>query len=146
MTLADGTLQVLLVDDEPRVTAGLARALRSLRPRWKLRAVDSGAAALAKLAEVALDVVVTDLRMPGMSGSELIREVELRHPLVVRIMLSGVVDPSLVAQAQGWSQRYLFKPCPPERLVDEITAAVAMRESQQAMERAARCPPTTPGS
>jgi CheY-like chemotaxis protein len=120
-------LQVLLVDDEPRVTSALTRAVRSLQPTWKLQVANNGHDALLMISDSIIDVVVTDMRMPNMSGSELIREIQFRYPWILRIMLSGIVDPSLVTQAQRW-QRYLFKPCPPERIVLEIQSAISNRD------------------
>jgi CheY-like chemotaxis protein len=140
----DDTLHVLFVDDEPRITSALMRVLRSLEPKWKLQAAASGPEALDKLSQSTVDVVVTDMRMPEMSGSDLIREINWRYPWVVKIMLSGIVDPSLVEQAQRWPQRYLFKPCPPERMREEILLAVVMRDGDLTLERKQPLPVTRP--
>ena len=66
-------LKVLLVDDEPKVIDTLIYALRN-RP-YHLRSASSGKEALAKFADEAADILVTDIKMPGMNGLELINKV-----------------------------------------------------------------------
>ncbi len=68
-------LRVLFVDDEPRVLAALQRMLQGRRPGWALRFAGGGAQALDLLADQPVDVVVSDLRMPGMDGAELLAAV-----------------------------------------------------------------------
>ncbi len=79
--------RILFVDDEPRILDGLRRMLRSKRKEWEMSFVGSGAEALSLLGEHAFDVVVSDMRMPGMDGAALLDHVKARHPEVVRIIL-----------------------------------------------------------
>ena len=60
--------QVLFVDDEPNVLSGLRRMLRGMRSEWNMEFVDSAAAALEVLGERSVDVIVSDVRMPGTDG------------------------------------------------------------------------------
>ena len=71
-------LKVLLVDDEPKVIDTLIYALRN-QP-YQLRSAFSGEEALAKFADEAADILVTDIRMPGMNGLELINKVLTKYP------------------------------------------------------------------
>ncbi|MCA9502032.1 MAG: response regulator [Spirochaetaceae bacterium] len=78
---------VLLVDDEPSVLAALQRGLR--REGLELRTADRAASAVACLEREAIDLVITDHRMPGPSGIELLALVRARWPATGRILLSG---------------------------------------------------------
>ncbi|RPJ73839.1 MAG: response regulator [Desulfobacteraceae bacterium] len=118
---------VLFVDDEPRVLQGLQRMLRRWREEWTLGFVESGREAIARLAEEPFDVLVTDLRMPGMGGEELLRAVKEHHPRLVRIIFSGEMDPAGSFTAVHLAHRYLAKPCEPEALVAALTQAFALR-------------------
>ena len=65
-------IRVIFVDDEPRVLEGLKRMLRPKRNEWNMKFVGSAQAALESLKDEPCEVVVTDMRMPGMSGAELL--------------------------------------------------------------------------
>ena len=77
---------ILFVDDEANILAGLRRMLRGLRPTMDLQFADSGEQALAVLATQPVDVLVTDMRMPGMDGAQLLEQVQQRWPHVVRML------------------------------------------------------------
>ncbi|MGB2821543.1 MAG: response regulator, partial [Phycisphaerae bacterium] len=64
-------ISVLFVDDEPRILNGLHRSLRAMRHEWDMALATGGAEALETLATRPFDVVVSDMRMPGMDGVEL---------------------------------------------------------------------------
>src|SRR5688500_1458244 len=81
---------VLLVDDDPQLLAALRRTLR-FEP-YKLLMAESAGAALWLLATTPVDVLVTDQRMPGMSGAEFLTKVRAEYPHVVSIMLTGNAD------------------------------------------------------
>lgn len=108
--------QILFVDDEPMLLQGLQRLLRPFRTEWDMSFVESGQAALERMAEHPFDVIVTDMRMPGMNGAELLKEVRARYPAMVRIVLSGHADKELVAQCVGTAHQYISKPCDPDQL------------------------------
>lgn len=116
--------RILFVDDEQLILQALQRMLRSMRDRWTMAFVGSGAEALALLDREPFDVLVTDMRMPGMNGAELLKEVLVRHPAMIRMVLSGHADQELVAQCVGVAHQYLSKPCDPERLMHRITCAL----------------------
>ena len=84
--------RVLFVDDEQRVLDGLARMLRPLRHEWEMSFASGAAEGLAELEARPFDVVVSDMRMPGMDGVELLTQVKEQHPGLVRIVLSGQTD------------------------------------------------------
>jgi HD-like signal output (HDOD) protein/CheY-like chemotaxis protein len=103
--------RILFVDDEPLVLQGLQRMLRALREDWDMLYVGSGAEALARMAEQTVDVVVSDMRMPGMNGVELLQEVARRHPGTIRMILSGDAHPEHVLQCVNIAHQFLSKPC-----------------------------------
>lgn len=113
--------RLLFVDDEDRVLDGLQRMLRPMRHEWDMRFVTSGVVALQSLAQTPFDVVVSDMRMPGMDGAQFLREVQARFPQVVRMVLSGHSDQNMIEQSRNATHLYLAKPCPPEVLKATIT-------------------------
>ena len=118
---------VLFVDDEPLLLQGLQRMLRSQREVWAMRFAGSGREALALLAQETCDVLVTDLRMPGMSGEELLRTVKERYPQLVRIILSGEMESAASFTAVQCAHRYLAKPCEAQELTSALSQALALR-------------------
>lgn len=106
----------VFVDDEPLVLQALQRMLRPLRDTWQMHFVSSGAEALELLSRQPCDVVISDMRMPGMSGAELLEQVRRRHPHTVRIALSGQASPETIANDVAPVHQFLSKPCDPELL------------------------------
>src|SRR5262245_37814840 len=98
--------KILFVDDEPNVLQGLERMLRSMRHEWEMQFAMSGPAALERLAEQTFDVIVSDMRMPGMTGAQLLTEVSQRHPHIVRIILSGQADQEDILRSVGPTHQY----------------------------------------
>jgi HD-like signal output (HDOD) protein len=120
--------RIVFVDDEPNVLDGLRRMLRSFRHEWSMEFAASGGEALALLAQAACDVLVTDMRMPGMDGAELLGEVRTRYPNVVRIVLSGQGDRDAVLRSVHVTHQYLAKPCDPQTLKATVLRACALRD------------------
>jgi len=119
--------RVLFVDDEQRVLDGLRRQLRGLRDEWEMEFCGSGAEALALMNEAPVDVVVSDMKMPGMNGAELLTRVSHEHPETVRIVLSGHADREAILKSVGPAHQYLAKPCEPEVVRATISRACALR-------------------
>lgn len=122
------SLHVLFVDDEPMVLAGLRRLLRGQRRQWRLSFAQGGPEALAMIARETPDIVVSDMRMPGMDGAELLAEVRRLYPHVVRIILSGQSDPAAVMKSVLPAHQFLAKPLEAERLVAVLSQAAALRQ------------------
>lgn len=120
--------RLLFVDDEVRVLAAMKRMLYPLRHGWIMEFANSGGEALEKLSQANFDVLITDLMMPGMSGTELLGEVVKRHPAVTRIVLSGAADQAMTLSAVvGLSNFYLVKPCDSETLRQTLNRALVLR-------------------
>ncbi|MEM6799531.1 MAG: response regulator [Planctomycetota bacterium] len=120
--------RVLFVDDEPNVLAGLRRMLRNRRGQWDMAFAAGGEEALARMQEKPFDVIVSDMRMPGMDGAELLTRVQAEWPDTVRLVLSGQSDRELTLRAVGPAQQYLAKPCDPDALYDTVVKTCAVRE------------------
>lgn len=116
-----GLLTILFVDDEPNVLQGLRRSTRRMRDRWDMHFADNGAAGLELLGRLGrVDVVVSDMRMPGMDGAEFLTEVRARQPQAARIILSGQSDHEGVLRAIGAAHQYLAKPCDTDELASVV--------------------------
>lgn len=104
-------LRVLFVDDEPEILSGLRDLLRRERKVWDLVFANGGEAGLAELAKAPFDVVVSDMRMPGMDGCSFLTAVRAQCPQALRVVLSGHAERDAVLQVAGVAQQYLSKPC-----------------------------------
>ncbi len=104
------SMTVLCVDDEPNILKSLHRLLAE--QGFQLLLAQSGAEALQQLANRHVDLVLSDMKMPQMSGAEFLTEVARLYPTTYRIILSGYADmaSTLAAVNQGQIHRYLQKP------------------------------------
>ncbi len=124
--------RILFVDDERRVLDGLKRMLRGLRKEWDMHFVESGAEALKILEQRSpFDVVVSDMRMPGMDGAELLNTVQERHPGAVRMILSGHAELELAMRSATCAHQFLTKPCDSEHIKAVVTRSFALHENLQ---------------
>ncbi len=119
--------RILFVDDEEDVLQALRDLLRRMRASWEMVFANSGQAALAELDKGPFDVVISDMRMPGMDGAELLARVRERHPGTARIILSGYSDPAALLRAGPAAHQVLTKPCEVDRLKGAIEQACAVR-------------------
>jgi HD-like signal output (HDOD) protein len=120
--------KILFVDDQPQILEGLRDALRSCRREWTMSFADGGAAALVELETADFDVVVSDMRMPGMDGADLLAAVRERRPGTVRIVLSGYAEDKVIMRAAPVAHRFLAKPCDIAELRRIIERSCALRE------------------
>ena len=120
--------RILFVDDEQNILNTLRRLLFPMRKDWDIRFVLGGLEALEILEKERFDVIVSDLRMPGMDGVELLQIVRDRYPDVVRIVLSGQCDQEVYLKSIGPTHQYLSKPVDLETLKSAITNACNLRE------------------
>lgn len=127
-------IAVLFVDDEPCVLDGISNALFGKFDRWQVHFTRSGAGALDVLTRERIDVLVSDMRMPGMPGEELLEQVRLAHPTVARVALSGDPERFVSERARQLLHEVLRKPCDGGALAAAVTAALATAMSSD-MER-----------
>lgn len=118
--------KILFVDDEPNVLQSMQRQLHN---RFKVRTAGSADEALRILKEEGpFAVIVSDMRMPGMNGIELLARTKDLYPDMVRLMLTGYADQETAMEAVNSGQifRFLTKPCPQSTFV--IALALALRQ------------------
>lgn len=124
-------MSVLFVDDEPQVLRGLERMMDAADFDWEWECdfASSGNEALEILNDGEFEVIVTDMRMPGMDGVELLERVAEKYPNMIRIVLSGEADQTSVLKAVGPMHQYLSKPCDPTLLKSTLQHAFTMRNT-----------------
>jgi len=120
--------RILFADDEPDLLSALEKILRPMRDIWEMVFVTKGDQALAELEQTEFDVLVTDMRMPGMGGVELIKRVHQHHPRLIRLVLSGYPQDEAILQAVGVSYQFLSKPCDAAVLKDVVERACGLQD------------------
>lgn len=107
---------VLFVDDEAHILTSLKRLLR--KEPYKVHTAEGGKAGLELLAENPVQMVVSDQRMPEMSGTQFLHQVKLLYPDTVRIVLSGYAEAASIVDAinEGEVYRFIGKPWKDEEL------------------------------
>ncbi|MFN8176810.1 MAG: response regulator [bacterium] len=130
-------VRVLVVDDAPDTLELLQRNLAS--QGYRVFTASSAPDALAILASMRLDLLVTDIRMPGMSGIELIREVRAQRPEVEIIVITGYATIGGAVEAlQVGAWDYLAKPFTDEELFQAVRRVVARRPATESARGPAR--------
>ena len=110
---------VLLVDDEPNVLNSIQRSLRN--ERCEVITAGSCEEALGWFEELPVDVLITDQRMPGRSGLDLLREVHERYPRTASVILTGYRSSSVVREGlESGVDTFLFKPWDDGELVGTV--------------------------
>jgi DNA-binding NtrC family response regulator len=111
-----GKKRILFVDDDPAVLNSLQNVLRRDRHRWDMVFAVGGVAALDELRKTVFDAVVSDMRMPGVDGAQLLEAVARESQATVRIMLSG----SDCEEALHHVDELLSKPCSARHLRETL--------------------------
>ncbi|MDQ6996065.1 MAG: response regulator [Mariprofundus sp.] len=119
--------RILFVDDEENVLTGLKRMVRQMREEWQVSFASSGQQALEILANEVFDILVSDMRMQGMDGAELLSEVSTEYPQMIRILLSGKCDLESFIGSACPAHQLLGKPCDADALKRTIERTVALR-------------------
>ncbi|MDZ7863069.1 HD domain-containing phosphohydrolase [Acidovorax sp.] len=138
MSVATPTWTVLAVDDEPNILAALRRLFRATG--WRILTAGSAQEALALLALEPVNAVLSDMRMPGMDGVQLLERVRLGWPHVARLLLTGQADlgSTIAAINRGWLHRYITKPWNDDELVLTMSQVAQIQQldaDKQALER-----------
>ena len=129
-----GNTRVLLVDDEEEFLAFLGRRLQ--KRGFDVWTAANGLDGLKLLGEHPIDVVILDVKMPGLDGIEILRNIKLKHPLVEVVMLTGHggVEPAVEGLKLG-AFDFVTKPCDISVLMTKIRDA---REKKEAVEEKIR--------
>lgn len=119
--------RILFVDDEYQVLQGLRRMLHGQSREWEMHFAPGGREALEMMTATPMDVVVSDMRMPGMDGVQLLSEIKSRYPGAARVALSGQMDQRMIMDSTKVVHQYLSKPCSPETLIAVLRRLLALR-------------------
>ncbi|MBL8910074.1 MAG: HDOD domain-containing protein [Archangium sp.] len=119
--------RILFVDDDLNILDAFRNLLRRNRKEWDLVFAADGAAALETLEREPCDIIVTDMRMPGMDGPELLERIRDRWPGTGRVVLSGHAETEAMVRAAAASHQFLAKPCSAEQLRQVLTEMLALQ-------------------
>jgi len=111
---------IVFVDDERELLDSLRARLYKHRQDWNMKFVVSGEEAIATFEEQHVDLIVSDVRMPGMDGGQLLALVKQRWPTAVRIIVSGYSDPVQAVRLTSLAHQYVAKPCDGRQLENII--------------------------
>ena len=123
--------KVLLVDDEVPFVETMTKRLT--KRKLEIFAAYSGEEALKRLEESdGIEVVILDVKMPGMDGIQTLREIKNRYPLVEVVMLTGhaTVETAILGMKYG-AFDYLMKPCDMDLLMSKVTEAAAKKRQHE---------------
>ncbi len=123
-------MKILFVDDEPYILEGIERSLFHLSDTWDINTAVGGENALDELrsnADEPYEVVVSDLRMPGVDGAELLSRISEEFPGIVRIVLSGYADSETAFRAIPVAHQFLSKPCDAQHTEDTVKRACELQ-------------------
>ncbi|MEY4581361.1 MAG: hypothetical protein RL701_6064 [Pseudomonadota bacterium] len=121
-------IRVLFVDDEPLVLRALGRMTNALRTECEATFANSGEQAMELMAKGPFDVLVSDMRMPGMDGAAVLSQVERQYPATARIILSGYTHYEAALRALPVCHRFLSKPLRAEDLRVVLLRTVALHK------------------
>lgn len=117
--------RILVVDDEVKLAFLLKQSLLGLGPEYEIDTANSGAEALKILERDPCDLVITDFRMRGMGGLELMRLIKTESPETLVILMTAYGSPEIVAEAKRLqAYRYITKPFPIEEFQQIVKEAL----------------------
>jgi len=120
-------MKIMLVDDEERFLATTGKLLE--KKGYAVITAGSGAEALEKLTDADVDVVILDVKMPGLDGVATLKEIKKVFPLIEVIMLTGhATVESAVDGLKSGAFDYVMKPCDIDDLVNKATEAFKKRQ------------------
>lgn len=120
-------ITIVFVDDEPNLLSGYRRMLRGKRSAWNLNFANGGDEALEFLKTNDVDIIVSDMRMPGMGGGELLTRVKHEYPHTIRLALSGYADSETELECAQVAHQFLLKPIEAARLIETLELALSLR-------------------
>ncbi len=120
--------KILFVDDELNVLNGIKRMLYSMRREWEIFYAQSGMQALAILKKNKIDIIISDIKMPGMDGAQLLSEVKNKYPQIIRITLSGYADETYALKNTRNVHQSLIKPTNAKDIKNTVERALNLRK------------------
>lgn len=126
---------ILCVDDEPNILSSLRRLFRA--KGYQVHIAEGGSAGLQLLEKEAVDIVISDMRMPEMDGAKFLHQVRARWPETVRLLLTGYSDVSSIIEAinRGEIYRYITKPWDDNDILLVVRQALERKALEQEKSR-----------
>lgn len=121
--------QIIFVDDDVFVLKGYQRALEPFASSWDVYFCVTGPEALTILSRQPIDAIITDLRMPGMSGIELLEQVIQQFPSVIRMIMSGNVEEPSAYRAASLAHQLMAKPCEIQTIFSAVEDTCHLRDA-----------------
>ncbi len=130
--------QILLVDDEPDILDSLKELLEAAIPNVEVLTAPSGEDALEVLGQNHVKILVSDFKMPGMNGMELLRAAKEQAPSVPRVLMTAFPDLQIAIQAinEAAIQNFFTKPLDPDEVLRVVTDMLEHRQSTAQRDRA----------
>lgn len=129
--------RILVVDDETKLAFLLKQSLLTLGAEYEIETANSGVEALKVLEESPCDLVITDFRMRGMGGLELLRTIKSESPETLVILMTAYGSPEIVAEAKKLDvYRYITKPFPIEEFQTMVKEALVNEEPSDLVQSA----------
>ncbi len=122
-------ISILFVDDDNDVIDGYKRMLFSMKKEWSMHFALSGEEALRIMSTAKIDVIISDMKMPVMDGTELLRQVKDLYPHILRIILSGHQDQVKIVRSTILAHQFLLKPCNANQIKNVIKNAYSLRDN-----------------
>lgn len=122
------SLSILFVDDDSNIIGGIRRMMYSMRDEWDLYFANGGKEAIDLLDHNNIDVIISDIRMPGIDGTQLLTFVRDNYPQIVRITLSGYANDNTSIKNSRIVHQSLSKPATKESVKHAIEKAYNLRK------------------
>ncbi len=120
--------KILFVDDELNVLNGIKRMLYSMKSEWEIFYAQNGMQALDILKKNKIDIIISDIKMPGMDGAQLLSEVKNKYPQIIRITLSGYANETYALKNTRNVHQSLIKPTNAKDIKNTIERALNLRK------------------
>ncbi|MEW8507384.1 MAG: response regulator [Candidatus Thiodiazotropha sp.] len=121
------THAILFVDSDGNQLKSLRRNLRDFRNKWQLLFAENAQQALELMQQAAVDIVVSETQLAGMSGSELLKEVQLHYPSATRLLFSGQAMRTPAQELINHAHQFIAKPCDRDQLIDILQRVFHLR-------------------
>ncbi len=120
--------RIAFVDDDSSILDGMRRVLRPFKKEWDMHFFNSGADALEAFEEHEFDLIISDMRMPGMNGAQLLNRIKEISPSTIRIILSGFANEELTLESVHAAHQFITKPADAEKVRNCVQKAMALQE------------------
>lgn len=120
---------IIFVDDDPLVLQGLRRLLHEFRHEWQMEFVGNADAALALVDRGGVDAVITDIRLAGKSGLDLLLQVKAKSPNTLRFTFSGQTDKDSILRSAEHVHQFITKPVDARQVKIAIDRSITIRDS-----------------